>query len=290
MSNLGTESPETYESVTVLAKAYEKVRLVVGRVLNRTFSYIQYRFGGFFVGFGVGVLCVLTLRLPLFPYGIANDKILAIVQAVAGAMIGAGLAGVLARALIAKNDVQTRQTVARVIRAPTNKLNDLALALEKWAPLPQTATPKPADIVTSLDECEKLAKHALTRLELLSTSHTQISEGRGVAIVDATIALNDFLAGDLIEAKLIAHHARQIIPSEGGWLQMNIRGGVAEYRWDTAVRELLLPAIALLETTLDDLGFPLRSIRGRYLEDHLAGGLSLSTRSAPDKDALSGYA
>jgi hypothetical protein len=165
------------------------------------FNWLTRSFGGVALGLGVGFMIGVTTRLPLFPYAIPNDNLLRTLQASAGALIGAGMAGILARLLISKGDFQYRRTVARVIREP-------AILMQNLINQPDDSSNLLPDAVNSaLKEIMTSCEQSLERLEMLSSSHTQITEGRGIAIVDAKIAIKKFIEERFAVAKLIIEGA-----------------------------------------------------------------------------------
>ncbi len=92
-----------------------------------------------------------------------------------------------------------------------------------------------------------------------------------MAIVDATIALEEFLKGDLVVTKDIVEHTLRVVPLDGSAIYVEFGDPEKYYRWDEAARIALQPTLASLESALGDVGLPLRSLRSIYLDVARAG-------------------
>lgn len=191
----------------------------------------------------------------------SSPKSSSAVQSTAGAMVGAGLAGLLARMLIARTDVQFRQVVAKVIRIPASDFSQLM----NWLEAPKA--PSVAQAEKFLKELKRAAEEAIARLKLLSTSHAQITEGRGLAIIDAQLALEEYLKErrPKIEAILTKASENEVGPLATTSFSSNVPSHT--YDWLATLKKEIGPTLTSLDSALLDLGLPRRNFISIYSDD-----------------------
>jgi uncharacterized membrane protein YccC len=211
-------------------------------------------------GLGIGIGTGLALRLPIFP-PMLPSALTPIFSSFAGALVGAGAAGFWAQLAVKRGeealkrgDEEACRTVAKAIRPVPNEITVLQDQLAANDVNPHT-------ISTQLKKIEVLRAQAEDRLRLLSTLHSQMRDGKGIAIADAQIALKD-LQGPVQQNISLAELEKQSQPQ---LLAPDRRPSLFQSsRWANRLTEQFDAPQGMLLDAMRQLGHPLNSARSLY--------------------------
>lgn len=212
------------------------------------------------VGLGIGIGTGLALRLPIFP-PMLPSALTPIFSSFAGALVGAGAAGFWAQLAVKRGeealkrgDEEACRTVAKAIRPVPNEIKVLQDQLAANEVDPDT-------ILTQLKKIEILRTQADDRLRLLSTLHSQMRDGKGIAIADAQIALKQ-LEDPLKKNKELAEHELEKQPQ---LLATSPRTALlGSSRWAREMAKKFDAPQGMLLDAMRQLGHPLDSARSLY--------------------------
>jgi hypothetical protein len=205
---------------------------------------------------GIGLGTGIALRLPFFPWIFPKEGT-PVLSSFAGALVGAGAAGFWAHHALTRVDREACRTVARAIRPVPNEMASLQRNLGADEVKPET-------IRSQLSALQKLVAQADERMKLLSTLHSQMREGKGVAIADAQIAFRD-LTGKLTSAERRVNV--ELNRSPGPLAYVGTATNIAQIsHWEREVSNLFSEQLRALLEAMRILGHPLDDVRDLYAD------------------------
>jgi len=161
----------------------------IGRAAARAFDR-----PGVILSFGIGLAFGVTLHIPLIPW-MLSDGASSVFGAAAGALIGAGGAGLIAVRITTLAERKARDDVQRTVRASRSA----ALVLQS-AFAGQNLRVKAA--IGSLRQCERTLRVARDHLDLYKSSDRYI-QAAGIAIVEANVQVDGLLERVTVEREAL---------------------------------------------------------------------------------------
>ena len=208
------------------------------------------------IGFGLGALVGLLLAAPLFGWELPKEATPVFASA-ASAFIAAGAAGFWAQRTVYRGDREACRTVGYVIRPITIEVMDVVDALE-------SEDSELFKIKGMLQAIEPMIDTTKNRLDLLSSVHWQMRDGKGVAIADANIALEKLRkALNSALAEIASEVART--PGPLAITPPQTRVGLNLHTpWHTLARKYLLDPLQELIEANRRVGHPVDDLRAFY--------------------------
>jgi hypothetical protein len=247
--------PSLQKSLRVLMSEKKLNRHRDRRMITLT-GFIEDNLGACAVGFGLGTLVGLSLAAPLFGWELPKEATPVFASA-ASAFIAAGAAGFWAQRTVYRGDREACRTVGYVIRPITIDVMHVVDALE-------SEDPGLVKIRRALQAIKPMIDATKNRLDLLSSVHWQMRDGKGVAIADANIALEKLrqaltsALGEITSEEALTPGLLAITPPP---TQVRLNPRTA---WHTLARKHLLDPLQELIEANRRVGHPVDNLRAFY--------------------------
>lgn len=225
-------------------------RLKVDHMKEFTFKNL----GPGIIWLGLGIVVGIIFRLPIFPW-VLPPSLTPVASSLAGALIGAGAAGFWAQRALTRGDREACRTVAKAFRVTTIEASELQDILKG-------KNVEFKKFVDQLDKLDKSVKHSERRLAMLSTLHSQMKEGKGVAIADAQIGLEE-LSKALTDIRKATDDEIARIQSVDAITQTHTNIPSSR-NWNDGLDQSLDKSLNILRSAMRELGHALDNVRDFY--------------------------